>query len=55
MGWALFNWIGQFLDDTLGWHTPLYEEGLTHDGASFHSRCWYCGKDIMQDSQGNWF
>lgn len=25
------------------------------DGASFHSTCGYCGKDIMRDSQGGWF
>lgn len=46
--------IGHFFDATLGWHVPVKGiEGF--DGASFHATCKYCGKEIMQDSQGNWF
>lgn len=43
-----------FYHDILGWHTP---DGSTQysDGCSQHARCKYCGRDIMQDSQGNWF
>lgn len=25
------------------------------DGASLHARCGRCGREVMQDSQGNWF
>ena len=35
------------------WHIP--EETEFFDGLSFHSKCKFCGKNIMQDSQGNWF
>lgn len=43
-----------FYHDILRWHKPsndLYE----FDGESIHSVCKHCGKEIMQDSQGNWF
>ena len=46
---ALVERLGHFFDRVLGWHTPLYEEGLTHDGTSFHACCRYCGKDIMEE------
>lgn len=40
--------------DWLGWHTP--DDGPeSFDGCSVHAKCRYCGRDIMQDSQGNWF
>ena len=42
-----------FYHDILGWHKPDGTEGF--DGCSRHSICKYCGKNIMQDSQGNWF
>jgi hypothetical protein len=25
------------------------------DGCNMHSTCVVCGKEVMQDSQGNWF
>lgn len=37
----------------LGWHIPSDEE--LFDGCNFHSTCRICGKEIIQDSQGNWF
>ncbi len=43
----------RFYHDVLGWHKPSNEQG--YDGCSFTARCKYCGKEIMQDSQGNWF
>ena len=46
----IFKW---FYHDILEWHLPNEEEGF--DGCSFHSTCKLCGKEIMQDSQGNWF
>jgi len=42
-----------FYHDILEWHQPNNKEGF--DGCSYHSICKYCGKEIMQDSQGNWF
>lgn len=39
--------------DILGWHQPDGRQDF--DGCSVTSRCKYCGKEIMQDSQGNWF
>ena len=39
--------------DVMAWHMPTDSHGF--DGCSFTSTCKYCGKEIMQDSQGNWF
>ena len=47
----LFVW---FYHNILGWHIPDDEE-QTFDGCSTHAHCKHCGKEIMQDSQGNWF
>lgn len=44
----------KFYHDVLGWHQPNNSPQWS-DGCSTHSVCKYCGKDIMQDSQGNWF
>lgn len=48
------GWLRFFYHDFLHWHTP---DGSPHsfDGLSEHAICKHCGKDIMQDSQGNWF
>ena len=43
-----------FYHDVLHWHTPG-KSPQRYDGCSIHATCKYCGKDIMQDSQGNWF
>ena len=48
-----FGLCRKFFHDILEWHRP--DETESFDGCSFHSKCKYCGKDIMQDSQGNWF
>ena len=42
-----------FYHNIFEWHLPNEEQGF--DGCSFHSTCKLCGKEIMQDSQGNWF
>lgn len=39
--------------DILGWHEPT--KSFYFDGCNTHSTCKYCGKEIMKDSQGNWF
>lgn len=43
----------KFICNILGWHKPI--EKASFDGCSMCSICKYCGKRIMQDSQGNWF
>lgn len=42
-----------FYHDILGWSKP--DNSRYYDGCSVHSHCRFCGKEIMQDSQGNWF
>lgn len=49
----VFGCFKRFYHDVLGWHKPTDEREF--DGCSPHSRCKYCGKEIMRDSQGNWF
>jgi len=47
--------IRKWYHDKLGWHDGS-GGGLTFfDGASIHATCSQCGKEVMQDSQGNWF
>jgi hypothetical protein len=41
--------------DIMGWHQPKDDAEITFDGCSSHCTCKHCGKEIMQDSQGNWF
>lgn len=51
----LFGWFKKIFHDTLLWHTPK-ETGIeSFDGVNYYSTCKYCGKKIIQDSQGNWF
>ena len=47
------GWNKKFFHDTMGWHEPT--KNITFNGVSYCSRCKYCKKKIMQDSQGNWF
>jgi hypothetical protein len=49
--YGTFKW---FYHDIMCWHRPD-DSPKTFDGCSVHVTCKYCGKDIMQDSQGNWF
>lgn len=46
------NILRRFLCNVLGWHKPTY---WVAKGFNTYSYCRYCGKEIMQDSQGNWF
>jgi hypothetical protein len=43
-----------FYHDFLHWHRPD-DSPEWSDGCSVHCVCKYCQKEIMQDSQGNWF
>lgn len=49
-----FGFLKCWYHDILGWHTPN-DSPHYFDGCSEHATCKYCGKDIKQDSQGNWF
>ena len=47
------GWFKRIYHDLFKWHIP---GGSVHfDGCSVHRKCKICGKDIMRDSQGNWF
>ena len=50
---------GRFLvkiyHDLIGWHLPNYDKGIKRDRVNTYAICKHCGKEIMQDSQGNWF
>lgn len=48
------GWFKFFYHDILGWHVPDDSEQWS-DGCSQHAKCRHCGREIMQDSQGNWF
>ena len=43
-----------FYHDILEWHIPD-GKGETFDGVNRYTHCKYCGEEIIQDSQGNWF
>ncbi len=45
--------IREFKCNTLDWHKPIPTS--TFDGVNLKSRCRYCNKVILKDSQGNWF
>lgn len=47
------GWFSKFYHDLLGWHQPTNE--LELHGINLCSVCKFCGKKIIQDSQGNWF
>ena len=41
--------------DLMGWHLPDYKKDVTSDSVNTYAVCKHCGKEIMRDSQGNWF
>lgn len=47
------GWNKWLFHNLLGWHKPIKEK--TFKGINIISKCKYCGKEIAQDSQGNWF
>ncbi len=40
--------------DLYGWHNGQNGPAF-FDGCSIHAKCNKCGKEVMQDGQGNWF
>lgn len=47
------GWNKWLFYNLLGWHKPIKEK--TFRGINIISKCKYCGKEIAQDSQCNWF
>jgi len=47
--------LERFFDAKLSWHVPI-KETIHADpfGFQLSATSKYCGKDIIQDSQGNW-
>lgn len=54
--WSIvfFNrWLPRWFCDKMGWHLAPKLQGF--DGCSLTGICPRCGKEILRDSQGNWF
>lgn len=49
-----FGFLKFYYHDLLDWHKPD-ESTIRSAGCNEVATCKYCGKDIIQDSQGNWF
>ena len=47
----IFNW---FYHNIMGWHLPD-DKPQEFDGCNIRTHCKFCGKEIIQDSQGNWY
>ena len=48
-----FGFMKWLFHDIYGWHEP--DGKYTYKGCTVHSHCKFCGEEIMQDGQGNWF
>jgi hypothetical protein len=44
-----------FSCDIMGWHNGKLKAKIRFDGCSMHARCSKCKREVMMDSQGNWF
>ena len=51
----LIMFFKNFTHDVLGWHNGDGSGKKFFDGLSHHATCSKCGKEVMLDSQGNWF
>lgn len=48
--------LRKFYCNTIGWHCwPSQIQWTYNDGCSNHCICAWCGRECMQDSQGNIF
>jgi len=47
------RWLPKWACSRLEWHLPPTEQGF--DGCSLTGRCPRCKKEVLLDSQGNWF
>ena len=50
-GGRIFN---RFFHNVMEWHLPD-DKPQEFNGCNIHAHCRFCGKRIMQDSQGNWY
>lgn len=54
VGLAVCNrWLPIQACNIMGWHLAPKQQGF--DGCSANGACPRCHKQVMQDSQGNWF
>ena len=53
--YQFFGWFKSFFHDFLKWHVPAPGAKQWYDGINVHSYCKYCGAEIIQDGNGNWF
>lgn len=57
--WAIAGFVKplrKFYCNTIGWHCwPSQIQWTYNDGCSNHCICAWCGRECMQDSQGNIF
>ena len=58
IGLLLLNIISNFSNSTwyctkMHWHKR--PKSIAFDGCSMNGKCPRCGKEVMCDSQGNWF
>jgi hypothetical protein len=47
------KWLPKWACSKLDWHLAPRIQGF--DGCSMSGKCPRCGKDVLMDSQGNWF
>jgi len=51
---TIFNpWLGSWVCRLMDWHLVSGPESF--DGCSQVAHCRRCGRQVLQDSQGNWF
>lgn len=50
---SLYDIKCRFFCDYFGWHKE--PKDTTFNGFNSSGKCPRCGKEVMQDSQGNWF
>lgn len=50
----MFEWLERLAHDYLGWHDGMGGPRW-FDGLSVCGHCSRCGKQVLMDSQGNWF
>ena len=64
ISWLIWNFLSIYLYDKYGFMKWFYhdilgwcesEETIYLAGINLKSKCKYCGKTILQDSQGGWF
>lgn len=52
---GMMSLLRKFLHNVLGWASPNWEAPVFWDGANPQRVCKYCQKNILEDSNGDWF